>query len=241
MIRSMDELKEKARSVKKQVIAIAAAEDEHVLQAVNAAIKEKFSEFVLVGDEEKIKKMAESISLDLTTIPIINEKLPLHAAEKAVSLIRDKKADILMKGMVSSAELLKAVLHKEKGLQTGNILSMSGVFELPAYHKLLIVTDPAVNHVQDVTHKAGILKNAIVISQVLGIPCPKAAPLCAIEKMNPAMQATVDAELLREMAAKGEIQDIIIEGPMPMDVAISRDAALRRGLKVKLQGMSISF
>ncbi len=236
MIRSMDELKERARFVKKQVIVVAAAEDKYVLQAVNVAVKEEFADFILVGNKEEITKKADPLSLDLCAIPIVDEKLPLKAAEKAVSLIRNHQADILMKGMVSSADLLKAVLHKEKGLQTGNLLSMAAVFELPAFHKLLILTDPAVNLVQDVSHKAGMLKNAIEISHVLGNQRPKAASLCAIETVNPAMQATVDAQILREMALKGEIKDILLEGPMPLDVAVSKDAAQHKGIDNEIAG-----
>lgn len=236
MIRNMDELMQVARSVKKQVIAVAAAEDEHVLQAVAAALKEELSDFILIGDKESILKKAGFLSLDISGIPIIDEKVPIMAAEKAVSLIRNHHADILMKGMVSSADVLKAVLHKEKGLRTGNILSMAGVFELPSYHKLLILTDPAVNLVQDATHKAGILKNGIALSHAMGIQRPKAAAICAIEKLNPTMQATLDAHMLREMALKGEIKDVILEGPMPMDVAISRDAALHKGIESEIAG-----
>lgn len=232
----MDELKEKARYVQKQVIAVAAAEDEHVLQAIDTAVKEEFADFILVGDKEKIMKKAASLSFNISAIPIIDEKVPAKAAEKVVSLIRNHKADIVMKGMVSSAEVLKAVLHKEKGLRTGNILSMAGVFELPAYHKLLILTDPAVNLIQDLTHKACILKNSIELSNTLGIQCPKAAALCAVEKVNPAMQATLDAQMLWEMFAKEEIKDVILEGPMPMDIAISRDAALQKGLDSEIAG-----
>jgi phosphate butyryltransferase len=232
----MDELKAKAHSIKKQVIAVAAAEDEHVLHAVKAAVRENISEFVLVGKEKIIKEKAESIELDITNIPIVDEIVPLFAAEKAVCLIRERKADILMKGMVSTAELLKAVLQREKGLRTGKILSMAGVFDLPAYHKLLILTDPAVNHVQDITHKAGILKNGIEVSHVLGIQCPKVAPLSAIEKVNPSMPATVDAQILLEMAEKGEFKDMILEGPMPMDVAISKEAAQHKGINSQIAG-----
>ncbi|MBB6444223.1 bifunctional enoyl-CoA hydratase/phosphate acetyltransferase [Bacillus benzoevorans] len=236
MIRTMDELRAKSFYENKQIIAVAAAEDEYVLHAVKAAVEEKISEFVLVGNEKIMKEKAESIALDLSNIPIVDEKEPHQAAEKAVSLIRESKAHILMKGTLSSAELLKAVLHKKEGLRTGNILSMAGVFELPAYHKLLILTDPAVNLVQDLTHKISMLKNGIEISQALGILRPKAAPLCAIEKVNPAMQATMDAQILCEMAEKGEIEDIILEGPMSLDVAISAEAAKQKGMVSQISG-----
>lgn len=236
MIRKMDDLQARAHSIKKQTIVLAAAEDEHVLQAVHTAVTQDLSDFILVGDKEQIIQKAESVSLHLSGIPIIDEKEPMNAAAAAVQLIRDKKADILMKGMVSSADLLKAVLHKKYGLRTGEMMSMAAVFEIPAYHKLLVLTDPAVNHIQDLKHKAGMLENGIKVCHVLGIRRPKAAPLCSIETLNPAMQATVDAVILQEMAEKGIIMDVILEGPMSMDMAISREAAKQKGIDSLIAG-----
>lgn len=236
MIRTMEELRARACMANNKVIAVAAAGDLHTLMAVKAATEQEYARFILLGDEKKIKELAADLSFRLMDIPLIDVKTPLDAARTAVGLIRQQKADVLMKGMVSTAELLKAVLHKEKGLRTGNMLSMAAVFQLPVYHKLLILTDPAVNHIQDLDQKAAMLRNGIAVAHALGIRKPKVAPLCAVENAEPSMRATIDAVKLAQMAAKGDFLDVNLEGPMPLDVAVSAEAAKNKGIHSQISG-----
>ena len=235
-LKSMDEIKQKALSSEKQTIAVAAAEDKRVLEAIKETVQLGLADFVLIGNAGKIISISASIDFDLTKVKLIDGKTPRRSAEIAVNIIRMHDADILMKGMLHTGDLLKLVLDKEKGLRTGNILSLATVFEISAYHKLLVLTDAGVNLLPDVTEKVQILENAVKVCHVLGIPFPKVAILSAVEKVNPLMGSTTDAAILSKMAERGQIKGMIIDGPLSMDTAISRDAALKKGISSQVTG-----
>lgn len=224
----------KSKGLKK--IAVAVAQDEEVLKAVKSAVNEKICVPVLVGDKEKIKEIAEEIGFDLNNLEIIDEKDGNEASRKAVELVSSGKADIVMKGLIDTSVILKAVLDREIGLRTGNILSHAAVFAIERYHKVVLITDAAMNIAPNADEKRQILENSLVLSHSLGVEKPKVAVICAKEKVSSKMQATVDAQELVQMYKDGMIAGCIVDGPYALDNAISREAAELKGIKGEVAG-----
>ncbi|HOG62797.1 MAG TPA: phosphate butyryltransferase [Sedimentibacter sp.] len=231
-----DELLKMAKTTVPKKIAIAAAQDEDVLMAVKSAYLEKICIPILIGNKEKIIELSQKINFNLDDIQIIESKDDNEAARTAVSMVSSGKADILMKGLVDTAIILKAVLDKEIGLRTGNILSHAAVFESDRYHKLFIITDAAMNIAPSASEKKQIIENTLPLCRSLNIENPKVAVICAKEKVSPKMQATVDAEILVNMNKNGEIKGCMVEGPFGLDNAISREAAALKGVKGEVAG-----
>lgn len=236
MIKSLSALIEIAKSKTRRRIAVAAAADEHVLEAVSDAMKEGIIEPILIGEKSEIEKIAAQIGFDLTNIRIIDIKDAVEACVMAVSLIRDKQADILMKGMVATGPLLKAVLDKEKGLRKGSLLSHVAFFESPYYHKLICITDAAMNVEPDLEEKIEILKNAVEAYHKLGVKEPKVAVIGAVEVVNPKMEPTVHAAILTMMNRRGQIKGCMVDGPLALDNAVSKEAAEHKGIQSKVAG-----
>lgn len=230
------EIQIELKKYSKKTMAVVAAHDEYVLQAVKNVVNAGFANVILIGDENIIKKIADFIYFDLKDILIINCTDLKQCADIGVALVRQKIADILMKGLLDTSVLLKSVLQREIGLRTNRLISHVSVYESPNYKKLFLITDAAINIAPTFEQKLQILQNAKVVSQVLGIKIPKVAPLCALEKVNPAMPHTVDAGKMADMCSNGEIDDMIITGPMAFDVAISKEAALHKGLNSTVSG-----
>ncbi|NYB75517.1 phosphate butyryltransferase [Sedimentibacter hydroxybenzoicus DSM 7310] len=217
-------------------IAVANAQDEDVLKAIKEAVNENICKPILVGDADKITELAETIELDLNNIDIIDEKDGNEACRKAVELVSSGKADIVMKGLIDTSIILKAVLDKEIGLRTGNVLSHAAVFSVDTYHKFFIVTDAAMSIAPDAEEKRQIIENTLTLSRALGAQLPKVAVICAKEKVNPKMPATLDAQELVQMQKDGKITGCIIEGPYALDNAISKEAAEVKGIKGEAAG-----
>ena len=217
-------------------IAVAAAQDEEVLKAVKAAVSAEICVPVLVGDKEKIIGISKEIEFDLEGIEIIDEKDLNRAARKAVELVSSGKAEVVMKGLIDTSIILKAVLDKEIGLRTGNILSHAAVFAIEKYHKILLITDAAMNIAPTADEKRQILENSLRLSHSLGIETPKVAIICAKEKVSSKMQATVDAQELVQMYNDGKITGCIVDGPFGLDNAISKEAAELKGVKGDVAG-----
>lgn len=217
-------------------IAVAFAQDEDVLMALKVAVSENICEPILVGDKDKIKDIAKKIKFDLNNIEIIDEKDSTLACRKAVALVSNGKADVVMKGLVDTSIILKAVLDKEIGLRTGNILSHAAVFSVNTYHKFFIVTDAAMSIAPNADEKRQIVENTVKLSRALGAKVPKVAVVCAKEKVNPKMQATLDAQELVEMQKNGMMKDCLVEGPYALDNAISKEAAELKGIKGEVAG-----
>ena len=152
-----------------------------------------------------------------------------------------KEADILMKGLVDSKSLLQAVLHKEKGLATGNLISHVAVFEVPGFDRLLFITDAAMNVAPDLMEKKKILENAVEFIRSTGIDCPKVAVICAVEVVNGAMQATLDAAALAKMNDRGQIKNCLVDGPLALDNALSLEAAQHKNIKSQVAGQADLF
>ncbi|SFN95310.1 phosphate butyryltransferase [Proteiniclasticum ruminis] len=235
-MKSFSEIYEKIKgSDRQRVIAVAAAEDEPVLQAVTKAKELGLCNAVLVGDEEKILSLLSELSLE-NTFKIIGEKNPAKAARIAANLVREGECDILMKGLVDTKSLLRAVLDKETGLATGNLISHIAAFEVPGYDRMLFVTDAAMNTYPGLKEKVGILTNAVSFVKSLGVETPKVAGICAVEVVNEAMQATVDAAMLSKMNDRGQIKGCIMDGPLALDNALSVEAAEHKGIKSPVAG-----
>ncbi|NLJ57828.1 MAG: phosphate butyryltransferase [Tissierellia bacterium] len=225
-----------AKSSKPKKIAVAAAQDYDVLKALKEAVKENICLPILVGDKEKIIEISKEIDFDLSNIEVIAVSDDNEASRKAVSLVSSDQADVLMKGLVDTSVVLKAVLDREIGLRTENVLSHAAVFTLDKYHKFLIVTDAAMNISPNYKEKKQIIENAISLSNSLGVNTPKVAVVCAKEKVSSNMQATVDAQELVEMYNGGEISGCIVEGPFGLDNAISKEAARIKGVSGQVAG-----
>lgn len=225
MIKTFEEvlLKVKSQPIKK--VAVAVAQDEPVLEAIRDAKKCGIAEAILVGDRIQIESIAKNLGMNIEDYEIIDEKDSAKAALEAVKLVSSGKADMMMKGLVDTATFLKAVLNKEVGLRTGKQMSHIGIFEIPGYNRLLFLTDAAFNMYPELKEKIDIVKNAVQVAQALEIAVPKVAPICAVEVVNPAMQATIDAASLTLMNLRGQIKGCIIDGPLALDNALSRDAA----------------
>lgn len=237
MIRDLTELLLKAKSRPVRRMAVAAAEDEHVLKALQGAMKEMIVIPILVGDKEKIEQIAEAIGFELDGVELIdNREGSAASARIAVAKVKNGEADILMKGFVSTSDLLKAVLDKEIGLRIDQLLSHVAFFESPYYHKILCVTDVAMNIAPDLEAKVQIIHNAVNVCHGIGIEKPKVAVAAAIETVNPKMEATVHAARLKEMSGEGLLEDCIVDGPFAIDIAVNREAALHKGVEGGVAG-----
>lgn len=238
MIKKLDELIQLAKKRDKKTIAIAAAQDKVVLEAVVQAVKDNIVDAILVGDEIKIKSIANELNINLDSMRIINEIDINKAAAKAVELVSKGEAQFLMKGILGTADLLKAVLNKEAGLKTNSLLSHVMIYDVPTYHKLVFLTDGGMVPYPELNDKIGIINNAVKVAQGLQVENPKVAPICAVEVVNPSMQATLDAAALSAMNKRGQIKGCIIDGPLALDNAISKEAAHHKGIVSEVAGDS---
>jgi phosphate butyryltransferase len=233
---SLEELLIYASSGPRRRIAVAAAADLHVLEAVKKACELKIVNAILIGNRDEIVSILESINFPKEGIEIIDESDPVLACVKAVSLIRNGNAEILMKGMVPTATLLKEVLNKEYGLRKAETLSHFALFQTSYYHKLLGISDAAMNISPKAAEKVTIIENAVEIMHKIGVENPKVAILAPLETVNPKITSTVDAEILTQMNRKNQIRNCIIHGPLALDNAISKDAAAQKGIISEVAG-----
>jgi phosphate butyryltransferase len=217
-------------------VAVAAAQDDAVLEAVRGAREQKIAEFTLVGDIDKIKAVAAKLDVNLDDVALVHEPDDRRAAYRAVALVSGGQADVLMKGLINTADLLRAVLDKEVGLRTGRVLSHAAVFDLPGFERLLIVTDGGMNIAPTLQQKADIIQNSVLLTNVFGINPAKVAVLAAVEVINPDMPATLEAAALTQMASRGQIRGAIVDGPLALDNAICLEAAKHKGITSLVAG-----
>lgn len=230
MVKNFEDLLDLARERESKKVAVAVAEDINVLTAVKEAKKLGVADAILVGDKKKIEDIAEKIELDLSPFEIVDIEDSKEACRKAVSLVSSNKADLLMKGLVDTAVIMRQVLDKKIGLRTGKTISHLAVFDVPTYKKLLIITDPAMNISPDLNQKKQITENAVSFAQSLEIEDPKVAVVCAREKVDPNMEATIDAKKLEDMNKNGEITGCTVRGPLALDNAVSKEASKHKGM-----------
>ena len=237
MIKKLDQMLDVLKGSEKVVLSVAAAHDEEVLLAIKSATEMNIITPILVGQEDKIRKISDEINFDLNGIKIIDKDTIEECAEVAVKLVSSKEADFVMKGLLDTSVILKAVLNKEWGLRTDSLLSHVMIYEVGFYHKLLVTTDGGMNIAPDYEQKVKILKNAIKATEPLGLETIKVCALAAKEKVNPKMQATVDAKELEDACKNGEFgENVIVEGPLAFDLAVSKEACEVKGFKTEVGG-----
>lgn len=238
MIKKLDDIFNELKSCdKKAVLSVAAAHDEEVLLAVKDACEMDIIKAILIGEEDNIRKIASEINFNLDNVDVIDESDLKLCAEKAVKLVSSGKANYVMKGLIDTSIILKEVLNKEYGLRTDSLLSHVMIYEVPSYHKLLILTDGGMNIDPDVSQKKKIADNAIKAAKSLGIDTVKVACLAAKEKVNPKMQATLDADELKSMCKDGMFgKGVVVEGPIAFDLAVSEEACKIKGYESEVGG-----
>lgn len=235
---NLENLLNKAANMKGQTVAVAAAEDEEVIEAIVEAINRDLSQFMLFGNRDEIEHLLNEKGLTKEHVQIIHARSKEQAAELAVKAVHQNEASVLMKGNVSTAILLKAVLNKEYGLRNSRVLSHVAVFDVPGFSKNTIVTDAAMNLEPDLKQKEQIIVNAVEVANSIGIEIPKVAAITAVEVVNPSMQATVDAASLTMMNKRGQIKGCIIDGPLALDNAVSLTAAEQKGISSEVAGQA---
>lgn len=239
MYKSMQDILEAAKNLpKRQRLVVAAAQDQDVLEAVRDAVDWGIVSAVLVGDQEKIAAIADTIGLALEKCTLVSEADPILAARKAISLVAEGQGDLVMKGKIGTADILRGVLDKEKGLRTGRLLSHVTAFEVGGFERLLFMTDGAMNIAPDLGQKAQIVQNAVDVLIAMGFERPKVAALAAVELVNPEMPAAVEAALLAKMSDRGQIKGAIVDGPLALDNAVSLHSAVVKGIESPVAGQA---
>ena len=236
MSKNFDDLLSRVKECKRKKVSVAVAQDEPVLEAIKAAKEQGIADAILVGDKNKIKEIADSIGMDITQFEVIHEPDVKKAALFAIQLVSSGRADMVMKGLVDTATFLRSVLNKEVGLRTGKVMSHVSVFEIEGFDRLIFLTDAAFNTYPDLKAKVQIVQNSVSVAHACGIECPKVAPVCAVEVVNPDMPATIDASLLSKMNDRGQIKGCIVDGPLALDNALSEEAAKHKNVTGPVAG-----
>jgi phosphate butyryltransferase len=235
-LKSLDQVFELAKKKGTRRIAVAASADKAVLKAVKQATMMGIVEPLLIGDKQKTEMICSEIDFNISSYTLIDEKDPALASAMAVQMIKEGMADILMKGMVSTAPLLKAVLHKEYGLRKQDTLSHFALFQTSYYHKLIGITDAAMNIAPELAEKVSIIQNSIEVFHALGHSKPKLAVIGPLETVNEKISSTTDAALLTQMNRRNQIKGCIIDGPLAIDNAVSKEAAEHKGIVSEVAG-----
>jgi len=227
---------ERCRNLEPVTTAVAHPCEETALAGAMEAAEKRLIIPILVGPEAKIREIAKAHGIKLGQTRIVDTAHSHESAAKAVELVRNGEAELLMKGSLHSDELLGAVVARETGLRTARRISHVFIMDVPTYHKVLIVTDAAINIAPTLEDKADICQNAIDLGITLGLRKPKVAILAAVETVNSKMQATLDAAALCKMADRGQIKGGVLDGPLAFDNAISAEAAAIKGIESKVAG-----
>ncbi len=230
MVQSLEELVARARQLGPARIAVVEGYDTDVLESLAQAEPMGLAKAFLVGDPDKIEAAARRANYPLRPDSIVAVKGEDSSIRQAIDMVREGKADLLMKGKVTTANLIRGVLDKERGLRAGKLLSQVIVFQVPQIPRLMLMTDAAINIAPTLEQKADICRNAIQVAHSLGIEMPKVVLLTALEFVNPAMPATVDAAALVQMNRRNQIRGAYLEGPLALDVPLSRFAAERKSI-----------
>lgn len=235
MIKSFEHLMELAKEKDSKKVAVVAADDLEVLEVIAKAEEINLANFILVGDASKIKKIIEENKLNIKS-EVVDESNHKKAADMAVDLVVQGRAGALMKGMLHSSVFLKAILNKEKGLNTGKHITQISVLEKDNNDGLMFITDCAITVNPDLLGKKEVLENAVELAHKLGNETPKVAVLASLEVVNPDMQDTIDAAVLSKMAERGQIKGCIVDGPFAFDNAVSVEAAKQKGINSPVAG-----
>lgn len=184
----------------------------------------------------EILSIARALGEELEPGQVVDADSDADCAARSVALIRSGRGDMLIKGMLQTGTLLKAVVSREAGIRAGEVMSHVAILDVPSYHKLLYVTDGGMVVAPDLEQKRHILKNALDFCRFLGYDCPKAAVLCAVETVNPAMPETADAAVLKAEGERGDFGPCVVEGPIALDLATDRAAAEVKGYRSPAAG-----
>ncbi|MFZ2330278.1 MAG: bifunctional enoyl-CoA hydratase/phosphate acetyltransferase [Atribacterota bacterium] len=235
MIKNFFELEKAAQRLHPVRMVVVSAEDDQVLKGVKLALdKGIICEPILVGNGQQIENILVNLKEDSKNYRIENMSNHFEAAQKAIKLIKDGQAQILAKGKIKTDDFLKAILNKENGIKKSPLLSNLTLFEMSSYHKFIGITDIAIIPFPGLKEKIEIIKNTYPLWQALGISQPKVAVLAAVEVVNPAMQATVDAACLAKMSNRNQIENFIIDGPLSYDTAMDPESAGGKGISNSL-------
>jgi len=231
-----EQLLERCKSLEPIPTAVAHPCDEASLSGAVEAASNGLIVPILVGPREKIQAAAHSAGIDLGKFQVVDAPHSHASAANAVALLREAKAELLMKGSLHTDELMGAVVSRDGGLRTARRISHAFVMDVPTYHKVLIVTDGAINIAPTLEDKVDICQNAIDLAVALGREWPNVAILAAVETVTSKMPATIDAAALCKMAERGQIKGGILDGPLAFDNAISKDAAKTKGIQSDVAG-----
>lgn len=237
MIESFAQLKQLLSNTQPHTAVVAAAHDEHTLQAVFAAQDDGLIKPILVGRREEILELAQQLDHPITSnTQIVHAEDESQCAAAAVDLIRAGQGQMLIKGMLQTGTLLKAVVNKDSGICASPVMSHVAILDVPSYHKLLYITDGGMVISPDLPQKRAILTNALNFCRFLGYDAPKAAVLCAVENLNPHMQETIDAAALKDEARSGAFGQCFVDGPISLDLATDKQAADIKGYRSPVAG-----
>jgi len=240
-IRTLEQLAEGVKGAPVRRVAVAAGHDENTIQAAARAATEGIAKVVLVGNAGRIQALCSEYRLDMGQFEVIDELDEAKAGARARDMVRDGGADVLMKGLIGSDKYMHLILDKDQGLlPKGAVLTHITVLDIPAYQKthgkLLIVSDVAIIPAPDLPTKVKIVGYAVDAAHSFGIERPKVALLAANEKVSDKMPATLDAAIISKMAERGQIKGAIVDGPLALDVALSREACEIKGLASSVEG-----
>jgi phosphate butyryltransferase len=238
MIRNLEQMEEKVLALnKKHRVAVAWAQDNNTIGAINNAVKKGFIEAILIGKPSEIKKTCEARGIDYRIFTLVESHNEIQASSEAVRLAKTGEADIVMKGLVGTDKFLKAVMDKEMGLMLpGSVLSYVCAMEIPAYHKLLFITDPAVIPFPNLDQKVAMASYAIEMAQKFGIKKPKIALIGASEKMSRLFENSVDYSIMCKMADRNQIKNCIMDGPLDIFLACDKKSVEIKGVETPVNG-----
>ncbi|MBN2400428.1 MAG: phosphate butyryltransferase [Candidatus Aminicenantes bacterium] len=236
-MKKLSEIESLVKAKKNSRMAVAFAQDEDTILAVQRAVDEKIVDAILIGNQETIRTVCKKLKVDPDLFEIVHEPDEKKSGDKAVRMIMDGKANLLMKGLIATPYYLKPILNKEYNLiRKDGVLSHTAILEVPTYNKLLLVSDVAMIPYPDLTQKVQMINYNIKIAAKLGIENPKVAILTANEKVSDKMPCTMEAAVIAKMADRKQIKGAIVDGPLALDVAISKHALEIKGLKSSVEG-----
>lgn len=236
MIKSFEELKKKAKEKGKKKLVIACAGSKTIVEASYAAMEEGLITPIFVGDRDNILKQGKTTGIGIDTEYIVHVKDKKEAVREAVNIVHSGEGDFLLKGLVKTSTFLKGILEPESGLKTSRRLSHTAIIESKTYPKLIQMTDGGMNINPDIETKVDIIKNSCIFAKSIGITKPKVALLSAVETVNFEMQDTIDAAIINQMGARGQLGNILIDGPLSLDLAISKKSCKIKGIESDVGG-----
>jgi phosphate butyryltransferase len=238
MIRTLEQMEEKVIALKKRHrIAVAWAQDTNTVAAIAKAVNKGFIDAVLIGNPSEIRKTCNDEGIDYKIFTLMEADNESHASTEAVRLAKEDKTDIVMKGLIGTDKFLKAILDKENGLMLPDaVLSYVCALEIPAYHKLLFITDPAVIPFPNLDQKVAMARYAIEMAQKFGIEKPKIALIGASEKMSRHFESAVDYSIMCKMADRDQIKNCIMDGPLDIFLACDKQCGKIKGVKTPVDG-----